>query len=282
MVLTLLAIVVISLALRILTWNVIADGGHSRYLKTTLFGGFAACAVWFLIRIQTTPVSRLPLLCAVLVLLSGDAIHYARLANPITRGGPVRTFTPSLASEGTVRSAFDIETSGPGSARFEPGAVVLQSPPNGTAYMVGNLRPMPDVRVTWWLPVGLAERGHTERFAWRASVNRTGGFYVVTELKSLLIQVVGYGLHITYPDERKQLKGNEIQHSVGTDGQMHDWVLSRNAQQISLTVDGKPVWQAPSAEEFGQVKLGETKVDSAHGGTMRVEAVSYSASLDRS
>src|SRR5690242_10329248 len=175
----LLAILMVSIGLRLLTWNAVADGAHARYVKTTLFGGFATCAVWFLVRIQTTPFSRLPLICAVLVLLSGDAIHYVRLANPITRGGPVVAFAPSLASEGAARRDFDFETAGPGSVRFEPGAVVLQSPPNGTAYMVGRLRSVPDVRVNWWLPVGLAERGHAEHLTWRASVNRTGGFYVV-------------------------------------------------------------------------------------------------------
>jgi hypothetical protein len=63
---------------------------------------------------------------------------------------------------------------------------------------------------------------------------------------------------------------------------VHDWQLSRNAQQISLSIDGKQVWSAPSVEEFDQVKLGETKVDAQHGGSMRVEAVSYTATLDRS
>src|SRR5438552_15616342 len=57
----LLIIVVISVGLRLLTWNPIADGAHARYVKTAVFGGFAASAVWLLIRIQTAPLSRLPL-----------------------------------------------------------------------------------------------------------------------------------------------------------------------------------------------------------------------------
>jgi hypothetical protein len=274
-------VVAVSLALRLLSWNAMADGAQARYVKTTLFGGFAACAVWFLIRIQTTPLSRLPLLCAALVLLSGDAIHYARLANPITRGGPVLAFAPSLADEPAARRAFDFETAGPGRVRFEPGAVVLESPPNGTAYMTGKLGPLPDVRVNWWLPVGLAERGRAERLTWRASINRTGGFYVVTELRNLLIQAVGYGIHITYPDERKAAHGYEIQHPVGTDGRPHDWLLTRDNRQIALSIDGRQVWSAPSVEEFNLVKLGETKVDPEHGGSMRVESVAYSTALIR-
>jgi hypothetical protein len=147
--------------------------------------------------------------------------------------------------------------------------------------MVGRLGAVPDVRVNWWLPVGLAERDRSERFAWRATINRTGGFYVVTELHNLLIQAVGYGLHITYPDERKQARGNEIQHPVGSDGKPHDWLLTRDNQQISLSIDGRQVWSARSAEEFNLVKLGETKVDPEHGGSMRVESVSYASALIR-
>jgi hypothetical protein len=281
MVAVLLAVIAVSVALRLLTWNALADGDHTRYVKTTLFGGFAAAVVWFLIRIQTTPWSRLPLVCAALVLLSGDAIHYVRFANPISRGGPVVTLNAAFPDEGTARRSFDFETAGGGSVRFESGAVTLQSPPRGTAYMVGKLGTVPDVRINWWLPVGLAERDRSERLAWRATVNRTGGFYVVTELRNLLIQAVGYGIHITYPDERKTLRGNEIQHPVGTDGKPHDWLLVRDNRQISLSIDGRQVWSAQSAEEFNLVKLGETKVDDAHGGSMRVESVSYSTALIR-
>ncbi len=279
--LALLAVIVVSLALRLVTWNGVADGDHSRYVKTTLFGGGAAAVVWLLIRVQTVPWSRLPLLCAALVLLSGDAIHYVRLANPITRGGPVVALNATIPDEATARRSFDFETAGGGSVRFESGAVRLESPPGGTAYMVGKLPAYPDVRVNWWLPVGLAERDRAERIAWRATINRTGGFYVVTEIHSLLVQVVGYGIHITYPDERKTLRGNEVQHPVGTDGKPHEWLLTRDNKQISLSLDGRQVWSAPSVEELNLVKLGETKVDSAHGGNMRVESVSYSSSLIR-
>src|SRR5438067_114768 len=48
MLITLFVVVVISVGLRLLTWNPMADGAHVRYVKTALFGGFAAAAVWFL------------------------------------------------------------------------------------------------------------------------------------------------------------------------------------------------------------------------------------------
>jgi hypothetical protein len=139
------------------------------------------------------------------------------------------------------------------------------------------------VRVNWWLPVGLAERERTERLTWRASVNRTGAFYVVTELRRLLIQAVSPGLHITYPDpaNRNASRGYDVAHPAGSDGQVHEWQLVRDARQITLSIDGQQVWSAAAHEPFNQVKLGETKRDPEHGGSMRVESVGYASALER-
>jgi hypothetical protein len=274
-------IIAVSLLLRLLTWSELADGGQARYVKTTLFGGAAAAVVWLLMRIQVPSTSPVPLLSAAAVLLAGDAIHYVRLANPIARGGPIVAVAATFPDEATARRQWDLETSGAGRVRVEGGALVLESPPGATAYAQARLGQVPDVRVNWWLPVGLAERERDERLTWRAAVQRTHGFYVVAELRSLLIQAVGYGLHITYPDERGAARGHEIAHSVGTDGRPHDWVLTRDGREIALSLDGQRVWAAPPREELGQLKLGETKNDPQHGGSMRVEAASYASTLRR-
>lgn len=274
-------IILVSVALRLLTWDVVADGGFTRYAKTAIFGGFAAAVVWLLIRIQATPASRLPFLAALVVLLSGDAIHYVRLANPITRGGAVVAVNSDFSGEAPARRDFDFETSGNGRVAFEAGAVRLESPPRATAYLLARLGSAPNVAANWWLPVGLAERERTERLSWQATIRRTGPFYVVSEIRNLLVQAVGYGVHITYPDERKQMRGWEIQHPAGTDGQAHDWVIERDTQRISLSIDGKQVWSTMQHEALNQVKLGETKVDAEHGGSMSVQSVRYSSALDR-
>jgi hypothetical protein len=277
-----LAVIIASAALRLLTYNVVADGGHPRYVKTVLIGAGAAAVVWWLVRVQTGRRSWLPLAAAVAVLLSGDAVHYVRLANPITRGGPVLAFSTTFADETAVRRQWDVETTGGGTVTFSRGAMLLQSPPRATAYAIARIGTVPDVRISWWLPVGLAERERTERLAWRATVDRTGEYYVVTEIRHLLIQAVGYGIHVTYPDEKDAPRGYEIPHPAGNDRQPHDWLLVRDTRQLSLSIDGKVVWSAPQREELGQVKLGETHVDPLHGGSMRVESVSYVAALDRS
>lgn len=277
-----LAVVVfVSLVLRIATWDPIADGARARYVKTALLGAAAAAAVWGLIRLQTPASSRVPLLCALGVLFAGDAVHYARLLNPITRGAPVVAVNSSFTDELAARTRWALETSNGGKIVVEGGALRLESPPGGNAYAIARLAAPPNPLERWWLPVGLLDRERDERIAWRASVQRTGTFYVVAELRRLLIQVVSYGVHVSYPDQNNTLRGNEIQHPVGTDGQVHEWVVARNGREIALEIDGKPAWKAPDREPVNQVRLGESKSDSAHAGTMRLERASYAATLNR-
>jgi hypothetical protein len=275
----LLGIVAVSLALRLLTWNDVADGPWPRYVKVAIFGAFAAATVWLLVRVQTGPRSLVPLLAAVAVLLCGDVIHYVRLANPMSRGGAVLSFTAAFGGELATRRQWDFETAGAGKVLFEPGAFRLESPPNSTAFAIARVGPRPDVRTNWWLPVGLADREQSERLTWRATVARTGDYYVIAELQPLLVQIVAYGVHVTYPDERGTGQGYELQHPVGADGKPHDWELHRDARQITLRIDGQQVWTAPQRGSLNQLKLGETKRDPLHAGTLRVEAATYVSTL---
>ena len=272
--------VLLSVTLRLLTWDVVADGGQSRFVKVTLFAAASAVVVYGLIRLQTRAGSLIPLACAVALLVAGDAIHYARRAHPITRGAPVVEVNVPFTGEVNVRRAWDVELGG-GQVRFEPNAVVLQSPAGAAAYLSARIPRVPDVATDWWLPAGLADRERTERIAWRATVDRTGGFYVVLEAGRLLVQAVPYGLHITYPDQRDQAQGHEVQLPAINDGRPHDWLLMRDSRQVALSFDGRQVWTAPSRGELNQVRLGETKRDSAHAGTMRIEAASYALALER-
>jgi hypothetical protein len=279
--LLLVGLVAVSLVLRILTWDVVADGPRARFVKTAILGAAAASTVWALIRVQTKAASRVPLVCAVIVLVSGDVVHYLRLANPITRGGPIVALETSFGDEAEARRSWDFETSGSGRISAESGALRLESGPGASAYVIARLAAPPDVLQRWWLPVGLIDRERDERIAWRAAVQRTGSFYAVIELRRLLVQVVSYGLHVTYPDENNNQRGSEITHPVGSDGQPHDWRLTRGRGEVSLELDGRQVWKAPAREAFNQLRLGDSKSDPAHGGSMRLERASYASTLVR-
>lgn len=276
----LLLVIVASVGLRLLTWDPIADGAQPRFVKVTIFAAASAAVVWFLIRLQTVAGSWIPLVCAAAVLLAGDAIHYVRRAHPISRGAPVVSVRLPFSDEATVRRGWDVELAD-GQVRFEPGGVLLQSSAGAAAYLSARIPRVPDVGTEWWLPAGLADHERAERLVWRASVARSGGYYVVLEASRLLIQAVPYGLHITYPDERDQSRGHEIQLPAVNDGRIHDWILTRSSRQIALTFDGQEVWTAPQRGELNQMRLGETKRDPLHAGTMRIESASYEMTLER-
>ncbi|HEU5317084.1 MAG TPA: hypothetical protein VFX49_13325 [Chloroflexota bacterium] len=275
------AVVLLAVILRVGTWDPVADGARGRFAKTAVLGAVAAGTVWLLVRVQSRPGSPVPLVCALLVLFTGDAVHYLRLTNPITRGAPVVSLDTAFTDEAAARRGWDLETAGGGRIAAEGGALRLESPPGGSAYVIARLPEPPDVLKTWWLPVGLMDRERSERVTWRAGVQRTGGFYAVVEIRRLLVQVVSYGLHVTYPDQNNTQRGTEINHPIGTDGQPHDWRLTRARGEITLDLDGRQVWKAPEREAINQVRLGDSKTDPAHGGVMRLERASYASSLIR-
>ena len=279
--LMILGIVVVLVGLRVLTWNEVADGARSRYLKTALFGGASAMVVWFLVLIQTGAKSRLPVWCAAAVLVAGDAVHYVRLANPITWGGALVSFDATFAEGRPLDAMWEVETANGGTAKVEGTTAVLAAGPSATAYVTAKLEKDPDVRERWWLPLGLATLERTETLKWRATVERSGGYLVLVEIRNLLIQAVPYGLHVTYPDAAKKVAGNEIQTQVTLDGKPHDWEIVRDLKEIHLRVDGNEIWKAQQQGPLEQLKLGETKRDAAHGGTFRVERASYRRDLIR-
>ncbi|NBQ33050.1 MAG: hypothetical protein EBU21_14075 [Proteobacteria bacterium] len=222
---------VILVGLRVLTWNEIADGARSRYVKTAIFGGASAMMVWFLVLLQVGAQKRWPVYCAVAVMLAGDAVHYVRLANPIVRGGPVVAFNATFASAIPLDGQWEVETANGGTAKVDGSTAVLTAGPSGSSYILARLPKEPD--------------------------------------------------HITYPDEMKQAKGYEIQTQVTLDGKMHDWEIIRNPREIRLRVDGNEIWKSRSQGPLGQLKVGESKRDAAHGGTIKVERASYRTVLMR-
>ena len=276
------ALIALGVAARLLTWDPIAHGDRARHVKVTLVGGAAAVAVAAVARRQLGPRSRAPLLWSCAVLLAADVPHYARFAHPIARGGSLVAVAVDLRDRTSVPPELEVVTSGAGSARVAAGALTLESPAGSTAYVTARVPAPPDAQRNWLLPVGLLERERRERVEWRGAIRRTGAFFVIAELRRLLLQSVGAGLHVTYPDERDQMRGFEVALSAVGDGNYHDWVVERSPSHVAVTVDGQRVWSAAPREPITQVRLGESRSDPQHGGTLALERASYAVSLVRS
>ena len=274
------ALLAFAVTARLLTWEPIAHGDRSRHIRVTFLGGAAAAAVAAGARALAGRSSSAPIVWTAAVLLAADVPHYARFAHPVTRGAPLVSVPIDLRDEASLRRSWDVETSGAGAARVSGGILTLESPPGASAFVIARVPALPDPRRNWFLPVSLLERERTERLEWRGAVSRTGTFYVIAELRRLLIQAVSYGLHVTYPDEREQLRGHEIPLPAASEAQ--DWLIERTTARVSLSVDGRQLWSAPSREPLSQIRLGETKQDPQHAGSLRLERLSYAVLLDRS
>lgn len=275
------ALIALGVVARLLTWNPVAHGDRARHVKVTLVGGAAAAVVAIGARAQLGPRTRSPLFWATAAMIAADATHYGRLAHPVSRGAPLISVGGDLGDEASLRRGWDVDIRGFGSARVSSDSLLLESPSGSGASIAARVPPVPDAQRNWLLPVGLLERERGERVAWRAAIYRTGDFYVVAELRRLLVQAVSYGIHVTYPDERDQLRGHEIPHPAVHDGIVHEWVVERTPRQVVLTLDGRQIWSAVPREPITQVRLGESKTDPSHGGAMRLERATYAVSLER-
>jgi hypothetical protein len=180
-----------------------------------------------------------------------------------------------------VRRAWDIVLADGGQALFEAGALRLVSQAGASAHLRARIPPEPSLAANWWLPAGIADRPRTERLAWRAVVERSGTFYGMLEAPRLLIEAVPHGVHVTYPDAQLKLQGFDANLTETTDGREHDWSLVRDASAVTLSVDGRRVWVVPQWGALNEMRLGETRNDALHGGSMRVEAASYRLTLGR-
>ena len=272
--------VLLSVTARLVSWRPAADGAWSEYANAVGTGAVMACVVWSLARLHTR--GGAPLLCAVAVLLAGDLVHYGRLLHPISRGTPVQEV--SVTFGGAYHDAefgphWETEATRGGRAMLSAEGLRLESPAGGSAFMRFHPPRAPDQRRQWWLPVGLSVAVPVERLTWTASVERRGAWYVAAELRHLLIQVTNYGLHITYPDQRGELQGHEVSHSVGRMSDTRRWEVTRGPSRISLSLEGAEVWSAPQRGEITPARLGGIKTDAEHSGTMTLVRLAYSMSL---
>ena len=186
-----------------------------------------------------------PLDAAAAVLLSGDAVHYVRLANPISRGGPVQSFEATFADPAAARRQWYVEEGGTEGAVRARALSCCRRRPAAARSSSPGWKAAPDMGTRWWLPVALAKDEPREELTWRASVHRSGDYLVVTEVANLLIQAVGYGLHVTYPDERGTARGTRCPTPPSWTGAPTTGRSPGTAGRSCSCVDGTRIWAAP-------------------------------------
>jgi hypothetical protein len=246
-----------------------------------LAGLLVACCWTAAVRARAPAIAWLGLPLAVLVTAPAPAIHAARL---LTRGTVVGGTLGAPVEYGRVAVPV---LQGESSFSVVGDALSLRVPAGSTGFLA--LRWEPDAVSAWSLPRALIEPAAPqvpapvpapgqarvrEEIAWRASVERDGAYFVLLEAGRISVQVTEFGLLVTAPDVRGDPKGDGIA-VPQLNGRTVDWIMRRGEGRVRLLADGREVWTGPDAGALTPARLGETRTDRDHGGTLRVTGLRF-------
>lgn len=277
-----LAFFVLSPALQVASYRAWADGPFGNYLPGVVFAVFLAALTWTLVGWQLPPGAILPWIAAAVVLVPGDVVHYRRLAH-----GPGATID-RLIIEGFTAAEPDGRPSaerwlvdgGPdASVRVEDGQLLIEDPPGAPGYIDLRMPPRPNVlHSDMTFPLGAYGGRYTEAVEWTAAVERQAGYFTMMDAQSVRLEVTGSGLRVTYRGPDNNGVDVDLTTPLPNDGQMHRYRMERTRTEYRLTADGQPLLSgvpAGHAPHWDFVRFGETRLDSAHGGSMRLDDVYY-------
>jgi hypothetical protein len=229
----------------------------------------ALVALWCSVTSRTGIAGALLIIA---VTLPGLLIHGTRTLRQ------ARPATLAVAGGGDVRRAFDVTLRGNARLRTDQAppataAISLHAPAGSTGYLELRRERAP---TSWSSPralLGWASESTSEELAWDSAIERDGAFFVLIETDRVLVQLTDRGLSIS-----QQTGGSRVDHDVDRrvpQGERNTWTLRRAAGRISLELDGQGIWQGSSGEPFEYIRLGETRTDSMHGGTMHLSGARY-------
>jgi hypothetical protein len=253
------------------------DGARGPYLAGVACAGAAALLVTLWCAARRLPVWG-GVLLVLAVTLPGASVHARRLQQQDV------PLTLALRSPEAAREEFDVTLRGGASLRTEadapPGeAVVLRTPAGSVGYLEVRLERL---AVPWDAPRALLSRqdGRSgEELTWEAAVERDGTYFVLVETDRLLVQLTESGLSATQTDASGATP-QSVTRSL-PNGSRQEWTLRRAGGRVTLSLGGETLWQGPAGGPFGYVRLGETRSDPLHGGTLRLYGSRYRYFLDR-
>ena len=268
-------------AASVATYRVELDGPRAAFLASHLLSLAAALALlaahaagWW--RHRAAGWRSVALLAACVALLP-PAVHAARAA---ARGTPV---TQTLESPLRYGAVVAPTLYGSSSLTIDPaaGELALRVPAGSTGFFQVH-RPSLHASIgvlAWAYPRALAHAEHplaTEEVTWRAAVERSNRYFIVLDAEPLLVQVVPWGI-IIHVDRGPGRLAEQTLPLVVENGRVIDWSFSWSGGRGRLGVSGRPVWE-DELPPPRVLRLGETRTDAEHGGTLRLSALRYSRS----
>ena len=224
-----------------------------------LLAGAVLGAGWALARRAPAWVAGL---LVVGVVLPGFLVHARRWQE---RQTPTQV---DFATPRALRQAVEPTLRGQSTLQLEPDGLSLRAPAGSVGYV--EVRPLAADRVPWYLPrVLLAEpgigTGTGEEFGWRSSATLDGRYFVLLETDRLLVQLTPGGLQIDAAGRPAQT----VNRASGW-AAPRDWTLRRAGGRTTLLLGDEVVSTDADVGPFRYVRLGETRSDGDHGGTLRL------------
>lgn len=258
------------------TYQAAVDGPWLPFLAATLCaaGGALLAGGWALLQGRRAWIAPALAIAAVLPV---TVIHARRLQ---LRRAPVEV---ALGPALSFRQVLEPTLQGAAVVRPLPAGVELRVPPGSIGYL--EVRPPPAAPAPWSLPRGLLvpdAAAAQETLTWRASVQREREYFVLVEVEGLLVQLTSWGLVIspTAPGGAGGAGGATPISRMVPNGSTQEWTLRRAGGRVSLLNGREEIWQGRDVGPFRSLRLGETRTDAEHGGTLLLQALRLSRALE--
>ena len=255
------------LTLTLVTYSPAIDGPYNEH-RASVFLALLAAAVAAVLQLWRRVSGVAVFLAILLALIPAPLLHAVRSANAQA------TLERRLTGAASHTAVFDFTAQGDARLSVAGEEVVLRAPA-GTLGFLTVRAPAASQRID--LPRALARAGETpvrEEVTFGAAITRDNVYFVLVETERLLAELTPWGVALTLRGDRGTPATASLSNVVAN-GAFHTWGLSRTAGRMSLTRDGEEIWSGADSGAFGFVRLGETRTDQEHGGTLRLRDFSY-------
>lgn len=262
---------VVLAVLRIVTWHPLAHGP-----RLLLLQGILIAASMALFAAGCTALATKRGYWAVVIALMafgwGDLMHYARLvqvSGDVVRRGPESELERPVSAE---RLATWLRASPGATVKHDGDVIEARLAPGDTAFLeLPTQPPRAGLLRAGFTPHALQFRIPTLVIEWRATATLQGDFLFLFDAGSWHIQTRPWGLTTTTRDRTTGVFTAEHYQLTGQPGEAHRWRVELRPHEATLFRDSVALWHRTNlpAREF--IRVGETKSDELHGGTLRIE-----------
>jgi hypothetical protein len=261
------------------TYRDFADGARNPFTAMIVATTGFAFGMYGVARTRWPFGHRVPIVIALAIALPLPIVHAARLLHPAGRGMPMIALHSDLHTNPTSNRDWALTLDPGATATADPDGILVVNVPKTRASLELLLPTTP----VWWhawplrllLPVSYDDSVIAETASFDLTVEPLGTFYVVFETESLLVQVIPAGLHLTYRPSGSPAETVESPREPGSIRGRHTWQVRRTPEWITVDIDGAETFARPRPRPLGFIRLGETRSDEFHGGTMRIHDAQY-------